>query len=73
MIKRGPDCSSLIYSVIFIIWKALKEARDGSLGRGAPEVGEVLCAGILITVSTNSASSKPGQCILPDENMHQPA
>lgn len=50
-----------------------KEARDGSSGRGAQEVGEVLCAGILITVSTNSASSKPGQCILLDENMHQPA
>lgn len=46
----------------------------GVVGGGGVKRGVgVRCAGILITVSTNSASSKPGQCILLDENMHQPA
>lgn len=45
--------------------------EEGGRGGGVWVGG--LCAEILITVSTNSASSKPGQCILLDENMHQPA
>ena len=45
MMNGSWTALSLIYSVIFIIWKALKEARDGSSGEGLRRWGKFCVLG----------------------------